>query len=126
MQDISIPQGYQRVMPYLIIPNAAGFIEFTKTVFGAIEKNKMMRDEHTIAHAEVQIGESTIMLADSTELFAQHAAGLFVYVENADETYKNALAAGATSVMELSDQPYGRTCGVKDAFGNTWWVTKNV
>jgi len=50
-------------------------------------------------------------------------ASLFIYVNNADFSYAKALELGCTSVMELSDQPYGRTCGVKDVFGNVWWIT---
>ena len=118
-----IPAHYQTVMPYLIVPDASGFITFTKNVFNAIEGHKTMRDEKVIMHAEIIIGESTIMLADSTEMYEPRPAGMFVYVDNADETYKKALDAGATSIQKPSDQPYGRSCGVFDGFGNTWWIT---
>jgi uncharacterized glyoxalase superfamily protein PhnB len=63
------------------------------------------------------------MYCDATEQWAPQTANLFVYVPNADDTYAVALAAGATVVMEPSTQDYGRTCGVKDPFGNTWWIT---
>ena len=63
------------------------------------------------------------MFADTTDKFKTSNAGLFIYVENADESYKKAIDEGATTVMELSDQDYGRTCGVSDPFGNTWWIT---
>lgn len=119
------PKGYQTVMPYLIVTGAANFIDFTKKVFKAVENEKMrsMRDEKTIQHSEIMIGDSTIMFADSTEKYKSHTAGLFIYVENADETYQKAIDEGATTIMELSDQNYGRTCGVKDPFGNVWWIT---
>lgn len=122
---MKVPEGYQTVMPYLIVNGAAKFIEFTKEVFNAIEneKRRSMRDEKTIMHSEIKIGGSTIMFADSTEAFEPQTAGLFVYVENADETFKKAIDQGATVVMDLSDQDYGRTCGVKDPFGNVWWIT---
>ena len=77
----------------------------------------------TIQHGEIVIAGSTIMFADSTEQYKQSTAGLFVYVENADEAYKKAIQAGATTVMELSDRSYGRACGIQDPFGNTWWIT---
>jgi uncharacterized glyoxalase superfamily protein PhnB len=83
----------------------------------------MREDGKTIMHSEIQIGGSTIMFADTTEQIKEQVAGLFIYVENADETYKKAIDAGATTVMELSNQDYGRTCGVNDPFGNTWWIT---
>lgn len=122
---MKVPERYQTVMPYLIVNGAAKFIEFTKEVFNAIEneKRRSMRDEKTIMHSEIKIGGSTIMFADSTEAFEPQTAGLFVYVENADDTFKKAIDQGATVVMDLSDQDYGRTCGVKDPFGNVWWIT---
>jgi PhnB protein len=123
MHKLNVPAGYQAVMPYLIVENATGFSRFLTTVFNAVEKEKHMRDEKTIMHAETQIGGSVIMFADSTETWKPMSASMFVYVEDADETYKIALAEGSTSVMEPADQPYGRSCGVTDPFGNTWWIT---
>ncbi len=122
---MNIPEHNQTVMPYLILKNAADFIRFTQSVFDAveIEKVRSMRDDKTIMHSEIMIGDSTIMFADSTEEFNQRTAGLFIYVENADETYEKAIDEGATTIMELSNQPYGRTCGVTDPFGNIWWIT---
>jgi PhnB protein len=121
---MKIPNGHQTIMPYLILAGAEKFIEFTRKVFNANETFKRMReDEKTIMHSEIQIGNSTIMFADTTEQIKKQSARLFIYVENADETYKKATDAGAITVMELSDQDYGRTCGVIDPFGNTWWIT---
>jgi len=119
-----IPDGYQTVTPYLIIKNAAAFIEFTERVFDAKLISKHMRDETIIMHAEIKIGDdSIIMFADSTEQFSPRPAGFFVYVDNADKTYETALSNGAVAVTEITDQPYGRSGGVEDAFGNTWWLT---
>jgi len=123
MSIIEIPDGYQQIMPYLILQDANAFFAFMEKVFGATEKLKVMRDEATIQHAELQIGESTIMFADSTEQFKTQPAGMFVFVANADETYQKALSEGATSVMEMSDETYGRTGGIADPFGNVWWIT---
>lgn len=92
-------------------------------VFDAKEKYKTMRDETTVMHGELQIGESTIMFADSTDQFTTQTAGMFVYVPDADSTYNKALSEGATSKMEMSDQPYGRSGGITDPFGNVWWIT---
>ena len=120
---MKIPDGYQQVMPYLIIKDAGAFIDFMKVVFGATEKMKEMRDKNIIMHAEIRLGDSTIMVADATGDFSPRPAGMFVYVANADETYATALANGAVSIMPPADQPYGRSCGIQDPFGNTWWPT---
>ena len=123
---MKIPQNYQRVMPYLILENASDFITFTQKVFGAKETEKVMRDENTIMHAEVMIGESTIMFACATEKFKVSNADLFIYVDDADETYKSALKNGGSVVTELANQPYGRSGGIKDPFGNVWWITSVI
>jgi len=123
MEYSDIPGGYQRITPYLVLENAAGFFDFTKNVFGAEEKSRHMRDEKLIMHGEISIADSSIMFADATEQHAQQTAGLFIYVNNCDETYQLALANGATVVTEPADQEYGRSAGVKDPFGVTWWIT---
>lgn len=118
----SIPENYQRIMPYLVVPDGDKFIEFMKTVFGATEQYKAMRDENTIMHAELSIKGSTIMFAGCTDTYTQQNAGMFIYVDSCDETYHKALDNGAESIIPPADQPYGRSAGVKDPFGNTWWV----
>lgn len=117
------PDYYQTVMPYLVLPDLKAFLEFTKNVFGAEEKMKHTDDDGRIVHAEIVIGESTIMAGESNEQWEPQPAGLYINVDSADDMYKKSLEAGAVSVMELSDQEYGRTCGVKDSNGNTWWIT---
>lgn len=121
-----IPEDFQTVTPYLIIKNAAEFIHFTRNVFNAELKDKHMRDENIIMHANLKIGNSSIMLADSTEQYPPINSNLFIYVEDADITYKKAIDNGATAVTQLSNQSYGRTGGIKDAFGNTWWITSVI
>jgi len=124
--DLNIPTNYQTVMPYLIINNAENFIVFMQKVFGAKQTHKAMRDAQTIIHAEMMVGGCTIMFADSTEKFQPRTAGLFIYVDDADKTFKKAIDAGATVVMEVADQSCGRSGGVLDLFGNTWWVTSPI
>ena len=121
-----IPPNYQTVMPYLILPNAAAFSTFTESVFGAKITHTSMRDEHTIMHAEVMIGECTIMFADTTDKIEASPAGLFVYVADADTSFAKALAAGATVLLEIEDRSYGRSGGVLDPFGNSWWITSII
>jgi uncharacterized glyoxalase superfamily protein PhnB len=121
-----IPEDYQTVTTYLIIKDAASFIQFMQTVFNAEVINKHMRNENIIMHAELKIGNSMIMLADSTPQYAPANANLFIYVEDADATYKNAIDNGAATVTELANQSYGRSGGIKDSFGNTWWITSVI
>ncbi|MVN21669.1 VOC family protein [Mucilaginibacter arboris] len=127
MKDKSrIPEGYQRIIPYLIIHNALDFFNFTKNVFDAEEKYRQMRDEKVLMHGEVNIGGNYIMFADATEGHPAQNAGMFIYVDDCDEVYKKALVNEASSIMEPSDQSYGRSAGVKDSFGNTWWITTGI
>jgi PhnB protein len=119
----NIPEGYNQVMPYLIVDGAAAFIKFMQTVFGATEKLKEMRDERLIMHAEITIGESVIMLADATEAYKPMGGSFFIYVANCNAVYKKAMDAGATSLGEPAQQSYGLSAGIKDNFGNTWWIT---
>jgi len=116
------PDYYRTVMPYLIVEDASEFLDFTKTVFGAEEKMKT-EDKEKIRHAEIVIGDSTIMLGQSGGQWEPQPAGLYINVESADDTYQKALDAGAATVMELRNEDYGRTCGVLDPCGNTWWIT---
>ncbi|MDO3644628.1 VOC family protein [Mucilaginibacter sp. L3T2-6] len=123
MKNVNIPEGYQQLMPYLIVENASKFIDFTRNVFGATEKFKTMRDERTIMHAEVSIGDSVIMFADATEQYLPQNAGMFLYVDDCDEIFNKAIDNGATEIMPPADQSYGRSAGIKDPFGNAWWIT---
>jgi PhnB protein len=123
MENLNIPEGYQTIMPYLIVENAAEFSNFTKNVFGAEEKHKSMRTETLIMHAEISIGGSVIMFADATEQYSKQTAGLFIYVDDCDTIYQKGLDNGAISLMEPADQGYGRSGGIRDPFGNTWWLT---
>jgi len=120
---MKIPENYNRVMPYLILEDAEGFLMFTKKLFDAVELQKVKDDTGQIVHAEIKIGDSTIMCGNSSKQWKPQPAGLYIHVENSDETYKKALGLGAESVMEPSDQTYGRASGINDPFGNTWWLT---
>lgn len=119
---MKIPVGHQAVMPYLMMEDAAGFIEFIKAVFDAEMTHESMRDG-IIGHCEAQIGGSTIMFSNSRGEWKPATANLFVYVEDADDTFEKALTAGSKTVMPVDNQEYGRSGGLTDPFGNTWWIT---
>lgn len=117
------PDYYQTVMPYLILKDIPAFLEFTQEVFEADVKMKHTDDNGRIVHTEIVIGGSTIMAGESNNDWSSQPAGLYITVDSADGTYQKALEAGADSIMELADKEYGRSGGVKDSNGNTWWIT---
>lgn len=116
-----IREGIHTITPYLMVPGAANLIEFVKQAFGATELLRGTGSEGGI-HAEVRIGDSMLMIGGAEHTEPMPAA-IYLYVEDADAVYQRALQAGAASIMEPADQPYGdRNAGVKDPFGNIWYV----
>jgi PhnB protein len=124
----ALPEGYQNVIPYLILDGAAaGLLDFVKRVFGAVEQERMPREDGTIGHAEVRIGNSVVMISDARGEWKPMPAAIYLYVPDTDATYRDAIEAGATSLMEPADQFYGdRNAGVRDPFGNIWWIGTHV
>jgi uncharacterized glyoxalase superfamily protein PhnB len=125
-----IPDGYHTVTPYLTVDGAAKLLDFVKEAFGAEMRGDAMRTpDGKIGHAEVQIGDSVVMLSDAStsDTGEVNTALLHLYVEDVDATYKRAIEAGATSVREPSNQFYGdRSAGVRDSVGNQWWIATHV
>jgi PhnB protein len=122
-----VPEGYHTVTPYLTVKGAAKLIEFMKRAFGAEERFRFPGPGGTVAHAELKIGDSMIMLGDAGPQSPEMTGQLYIYIEDCDRYYRQALAAGATSVREPADQFYGdRNCSVKDSFGNIWSVGTHV
>src|SRR2546422_2922688 len=117
-----IPDGFRTVTPYLLVPGVAKLIDFLKQAFAAEETHRSARPDGTVMHAQVKIGDSTVMMGEPMGEFRMPGS-LYLYVTDTDATYKRALQAGATSVMAPADQFYGdRNAGVKDAGGNVWWI----
>ena len=123
----AIPEGYRTVTPYLVVADVRGLLEFVTKAFDAEVKFQMPRPDGGIAHAEFRIGESMIMCGQAGGEHPPFPAMLHLYVANADAVFNKAVAAGATIVRPLADQFYGdRTGGVKDPFGNQWWVATHI
>ncbi|AXC10450.1 Glyoxalase family protein [Acidisarcina polymorpha] len=130
-----IPSGYHNVTPYLYIDGAAEAIEFYKKALGATEVMRLPGTGGKIGHAEIQIGDSRIMLADQSEQMQaygpKHYGGvsvsLMVYVEDVDSVFQRAVEAGATINRPLADQFYGdRTGGIIDPFGHHWYLGTHI
>ena len=130
-----LPDGYHSVQPYLIFENADAAIAFYSEVFGATERLRMKDDRGRIAHAELQMGDSVVMLADEHPEIGAHApryfggspVSLMIYVDNCDATFAKAVEMGAEGFREPADQPYGdRMAGVLDPFGYKWFVAHSI
>lgn len=116
----TVREGFHTVTPYLMVQEAAQLIDFVKQAFGATELFRTTGSAGGI-HAEVRIGDSMVMIGGASS--GAMPAAIYLYMNDVDEVYKRALEAGATSMGEPTDQPYGeRVAGVKDAFGNVWWI----
>ncbi|MBT8236248.1 MAG: VOC family protein [Bacteroidia bacterium] len=124
MSDNLNPFGLHRVTPYLIVSGVSSLIPFLQNVFGAeLRGEPKMRDDGSVMHAEVSIGDSVIMMGEPTEEIKAIPGSLYVYVPNCDQAYERALSEGGTSVMEPRDFPHGdRYGGMQDPSGNLWWI----
>jgi uncharacterized glyoxalase superfamily protein PhnB len=128
MADCFKPHGYSTVSPYLIALGAQRVIDFLKQTFEARELRRYDMPDGSIMHAEVQIGETVVMLGDAGENWPAVRAHLHVYVQDVDATYERALQAGGVSVQapgRKGGEP-DRRGGVKDPAGNTWWIATQV
>jgi PhnB protein len=130
-----VPQGYPRLSPYLCVDGAARAIEFYTDVLGAIERMRMDGPDGRIGHAELELGDSVIMLADespdmgflSPTRIGGTAVTLHAYVEDVDAVFERALAAGAKALRPVENQFYGDRSGqFEDPFGHRWNVASHV
>ncbi|MFZ1925695.1 MAG: VOC family protein [Solirubrobacteraceae bacterium] len=130
-----IPDNYPQVMPYLIVDGAGEAIEFYQGVFGASERMRLGGPDGKIGHAELQIGEAVIMLADENpgmNIEGPKSIGgtpvtIHVYVEDADGTFERAIQAGAKPLRAVEDQFYGDRSGqFEDPYGHRWNVATHV
>jgi PhnB protein len=130
-----IPEGYHSVAPYLAVDGAEGAITFYEQAFGAKERGRMQSPDGKIAHAELQIGDSVVMLSDPFPGFATKAptelgattAAVMLYVEDVDAVVEQAVKAGATIEREVEDQFWGDRFGaVIDPYGHIWSIATHV
>jgi PhnB protein len=130
-----IPDGYHSVTPYLCVSDAARAIEFYKEAFGATERLRMEAPGGKIGHAEINIGDSIVALADempemnfrSPQTVGGPSTHFMIYVEDVDARVERAVAAGAKLTRPVKDQFYGdRTGCVEDPFGHVWLIATHI
>jgi PhnB protein len=127
-----IPEGYHSVTPYLCAKGASQAIEFYKKAFSATERMRITQPDGRVGHAELQIGDSIIMMADefpemgvrSPKTLGGSPVSIHLYVDDVDAMFRQAIAAGAIEKRPVADQFYGdRLGGIEDPFGHTWWIS---
>jgi PhnB protein len=130
-----VPSGYHTVTPYLVCRGAADAIEFYKKAFGAKERMRMGTPDGKIAHAEIKIGDSYLMLGDeqpergatAPQTVGGTAVSVFLYVPNVDKVFAQAVAAGATVEMPLENMFWGDRYGkLRDPFGHQWSLATHL
>ena len=130
-----LPEGYHALTPYLVVKGASRAMDFYAKAFGAKEKFHMPGENGSIVHAELQIGDSVLMLADENPARGTHAPGtggetsasIFLYVTDVDAVFAKATTAGAKTVMPPSDMFWGDRYGkLRDPFGHEWSVATHV
>ena len=114
---------YRTVTPYLLVADADAELAFLKAAFGATELSAQRNPDNTVAHAEIKIGDSLVMLGQASGQWQPSGGALYLWIDDVDATYAKALKAGAKSEMPPEDKPYGhRNAGVVDSNGVTWWI----
>ncbi len=118
-----LPEGHRRMMPYFLLHDADAFIAFLKKVFNATDRELHRDEAGGVMHAELAIGDCVLMLGQAHGEWKSGSSMNYLYVPDTDSTHKACLAAGCTELYAPRDEHYGvRSSGVKDAFGNTWWL----
>lgn len=123
------PAGYGTVTPWIIARGVDGLIKFLEKAFDAVEikGSRVYSQDGIKGHVEVTIGDSIVMLFDSLQNWPDTPAFFRLYVEDADAVYQKALAAGATSVTQVTELFWGDRVGrVRDPWGNIWWIQAHI
>jgi uncharacterized glyoxalase superfamily protein PhnB len=123
MNEPYAPDGYTRISPYLTVTDAAGLIDFLVAVFDGIVEARHVREDGSILHSSVRIGDAHVEVSDPTGSWGPMPGAMHVYVPDVDFVYRRALEHGAQSLMEPADMDYGeRGCAVRDGSGNNWYI----
>ena len=125
---MGIPEGYHTATPYLLVDGVAREIDWLQAAFGAIETGRLTRPDGSLMHAEMQMGDSRVMLGEPMGEFDAMPASIFLYVDDCDAAFERALAAGGTKAMDMMTLTHAgeRYGGVRDPAGNIWWVATRI
>jgi PhnB protein len=121
------PEGFHTVTPYFHAQGAGRMIDFLKQAFGAQEVASFKSPEGTVHHASLKVGDSMVELGEAHGQFQPMPTAIYMYVNDTDEVYRQAVQAGGISTMPPTDQPYGdRNAWVDDPFGNSWYIATHI
>ena len=121
---MNIPEGYGTVFPYIFATDAAGYLSFLERAFAAEIIGRTEAPDGTVANARVRIGTTSFMVSEARGQFKPSQAAFYIFVEDADETYRRALRIGAGDIHAPRAMDYGeKQGGVTDPSGNTWWIS---
>ena len=119
--------GFRSITPYLFAQGAANLIGFLQRAFDARILSQQTRPDGAIMHAELRIGDSMVMLGESSVDFGPTISSIYLYVDDSDSSYQRAISSGGTSVFPIETMPSGeRYGGIKDPCGNIWWIASHV
>lgn len=119
----TIPDGYTAVTPWVITRDTGRVLEFISAAFGGVELARVPNESGGVGHAEIRVGDAVVMAFDSPPGWSVTPAFLRLFVDDADDTYRRALAAGASAVTEPTELFWGDKVGrVRDPLGNIWWI----
>ena len=122
-----VPPGFGTVTPYFFVRHAEQFVKFLVAGLGGVETLRSLRPDKKIANAQIRLGTSTVMVSEASAPYPPMPGSYYLYVESADDAVRQALAHGAALELKVQDMPYGdRQGGVRDQWGNIWWVSQRL
>jgi PhnB protein len=122
-----MPEGFHTVTPYFVVEDGAAFLGFLQRVFDAREISTYRGPDGRIMHSEVRLGDSIIEFGEAGGPFGPMRLSLHAYVPDTDAAYARAVAAGAKTLREPTDEAYGeRSAGIEDPAGNVWWIATRI
>ncbi|MGB8326524.1 MAG: VOC family protein [Steroidobacteraceae bacterium] len=122
-----IPPGFGTVTPYFFVDDASRFVRFLVDGLNGTEVLRTPRPDGRIANAQIRLGTSTLMVSEASAQYPAMRASYYLYVEDANQAMRQALAGGGTLEMPVADMPYGdRQGGVRDPHGNIWWISQRI
>lgn len=118
-----VPTGFHTITPNIVVDNAEQAVVFLKKAFGVVENYRLTMSNGKIAHCELKLGDSVLNLGESMEGWPAHGLIAQIYVEDSDELFNRAVAAGAKVIMPMTDMFFGSREGrIADPFGNVWTI----